>query len=135
MQNNFKWFFTITIHDHFHEFFFTKSVKTGNRNFRVLGQLRYRSIQHLKMTVRISVSWKIIMDMAKNWLEMVVKWWFMFRKFWDSPFSILLHWLLFNLSRNGCHSHFVSYNAPCKFSPLPFPLSFTTTLRPWLMQI
>ena len=42
-------------------------------------------VQHLKMTVWISVLWKIPMTMPKKWPERVVKWWFMSRKFWDSP--------------------------------------------------
>ena len=71
-------------------FFFYKISKNQKRKFSRFGphlenQLKYRPIQHLKTTVRILVLWKIIMVIAKKLLEMVAKWWFMSRKFWDSP--------------------------------------------------
>ena len=65
---SFKWFFTISIHFElkkliatFSQGFFYKISKNWKRKFLHFGPLlenqqRYRPIQHLKMTVRISVS-------------------------------------------------------------------------------
>ena len=38
-----------------------------------MSQIRYRPVQHLKMTVWTSVLWKIWIWLAKKWLEMDVK--------------------------------------------------------------
>ena len=43
------------------------------------------------MTVWISVLWKIHKSgNAEKWLQSVEKWWFMSRKFWDSPSTYYL---------------------------------------------
>ena len=38
-----------------------------------MNQSRFRPVKHIKMTVRISVSWKMNIHMAKKWPEMVIQ--------------------------------------------------------------
>ena len=62
--------------------FWTKLQKNWNGNICALchnlwtnqNLLEFRPVKHLKMTVWISVLWKIPMWLAKKWPDMVVKW-------------------------------------------------------------
>ena len=47
----------------------------------LLIQLGFRHTKHFKMTVWISVLWKIFMYLAKKWPEMVIQWPFMSHNF------------------------------------------------------
>ena len=66
---------------------FTKSWKNGNRNIWLLCHnfwINLDLLKHLKMTVWISVLWKISMQLVKKWLDMVTKWPFVICKFWET---------------------------------------------------
>ena len=41
--------------------------------------------------------------MPKKWLERVVKWWFMSRKFWDSPSSFIISVWFWNFQDGGSY--------------------------------
>ena len=60
---------------------FRHEKKYFNQYYVIAFDPRFRHSKHLKLTVWTSVLWKIFMQLAKKWPEMVIKWPFMNNKF------------------------------------------------------
>ena len=69
-----------------------------------MNQLEFRPIKHIKMTVWTSVLWKITIQLAKKWPEMVVK----------KPFTSVIHFYsdyiwkfqaFMNSKKNSCRGN------------------------------
>ena len=63
-----------------------------------MNQSRFRPIKHLKMTVWTSVLWKINIQLAKKWSDIVVEWPFISCYFLKSKTSGLKKKYIYNLA-------------------------------------